>query len=107
MLDWPYAQLVVDAQAAGGPEEFQNLLISSGVDYGRKSMYPWIAASFGGGIIVSWGVSKLIYLYREHKRKREEVLKKQIVNEVSQELYAELLHSKRRIKKLVIVNTKQ
>ena len=106
MLDWPYAQLVVDAQAAGGPEQFQNLLISTGVNYGRQSMYPYIAASFGGGIVVCWGISKIIDFHKQRKRKKEVLFRQQIVDEVSRDICSELVHSKRKIKNLVIVNSK-
>lgn len=106
MLDWPYAQLVVDAQEAGGPEAFQNLLIATGIDYGKKSMCPWIAASFSGGMLLCWGVSKLIKAYKQQKLKKAEALKRQIIDEVSCEVGSRLIHSKRKIKNLVIINTK-
>ena len=106
MLDWPYAQLVVDAQAAGGPEQFQNLLIATGINHGRKSMCPWIVFSFGGGFLVHLVISKILEIQRERKRKKEAALKQEIVDEVSREICSEFIHSKCKIKNFVIVNSK-
>ena len=73
MTEWPYAKLVCDAQAVGGPERYQDVLVSIGVEQGKHMVYPWLGVMFFAGGLTCFAVSKTIERLKAYKCKKEKI----------------------------------
>ena len=82
--EWPYAQLVAKAKKAGGPENFTDSLVCSGVNYGRTTMVPWLGVAFLGGCL-SMKICGLIYEKIKERRKNDLEEKREQLKEMNKE----------------------
>ena len=90
--NWAYAELASKAKKAGGPENFTDSLIRSGVDYGRTTMIPWLGVAFFGGCL-SLKICEAIY-ERMKERKRTDLEKdKERMQKITKECLKEETHS--------------
>lgn len=100
MVDWPYAQLVVDAQEAGGPYLFKQSLIDFGYEEGQASMVKWVGiAAIGGALTVSV-ISRFRAYFNKKKEEKRQIEKKLY----AYQLATEVLQNRQFNKRPILIN---
>jgi hypothetical protein len=62
-MEWNYAELSKMAKKYGGPEKLVEILVKSGEKKGRR----WAVYGFAGGILLTFGVQKIIKRFSQKK----------------------------------------
>ena len=81
MLSWPYAQLVVDAQNAGGPDLYRRNLFEIGYNAGKQDMLLWIGIAAAGGALTVALYNSVLGMLRERRAERRKIVEKKAVTE--------------------------
>lgn len=67
-MSWNYAELSKLAKENGGPEEFVEILISSG----KKQMIPWLGVALAVGVASTLGIQKIVKYFSQKKAMSDE-----------------------------------
>ena len=85
--NWDYAELSKNANAAGGPEKYVEMLESTSKAAGKKEMLPWIGAAAVGASLVTTAAIKIVDYFKSKKKKNQIEIakaKEEIINGIKE-----------------------